>query len=155
MAGSSRGMDNVVVTGASRGLGLAIAERLAREGFRIVAVARRNSEALAATTTTVAERGVGEVVFCPLDLSDVAAIPTFVRDLRGRLGPIYGLVNNAGLGPSGLLATMPDAEIEALIRLNTLSPMLMSKYVVRGMMAQGRGRVINISSIVASAGFNG
>ena len=49
---------------------------------------------------------------------------------------------------------MRDADIEALIRLNTLSPILMSKYVVRGMMAEGRGRVINISSIIASTGFN-
>ncbi len=147
-------MDNVVVTGASRGLGLAIAERLAREGFNVVAIARRNSEALATTTTALAGRGAGELTFCPLDLSDVAAIPAFVRELRGRIGPIYGLVNNAGLGTAGMLATMPDADIEALIRLNTLSPILMSKYVVRGMMAQGRGRVINISSIVASSGFN-
>jgi 3-oxoacyl-[acyl-carrier protein] reductase len=147
-------MDNVVVTGASRGLGLAIAERLARDGFRVVAVARRNSEALAATTATLAGCSPGAMTFCPLDLSDVAAIPTFVRELRGRFGPIYGLVNNAGLGTTGLLATMPDVEIEALIRLNTLSPILLSKYIVRGMMAQGRGRVINISSIVASTGFN-
>ena len=77
-----------------------------------------------------------------------------MRELRGQFGPIYGLVNNAGLGTAGLLATMPDAEIQRLIQLNTLSPILLSKYVVRGMMAEGRGRVINISSIVASTGFN-
>jgi 3-oxoacyl-[acyl-carrier protein] reductase len=148
-------MDNVVVTGASRGLGLAIAERFAREGFRVVAIARRNSEALAAAMAALGEPGAGALEFCPLDLNDVAAIPAFVRDLRTRLGPIYGLVNNAGLGATGLLAVMPDADIEALIRLNTLSPILMSKYVVRGMMAEGRGRVINISSIVAVTGFNG
>ena len=71
-----------------------------------------------------------------------------------RYGAIYGLVNNAGLGTAGLLATMPDRDIESLIRLNTLSPIVMSKYVVRGMMAEGRGRVINISSIVASTGYN-
>ena len=147
-------MDNVVVTGASRGLGLAIAERLACEGFRVVAVARRDSEVLAEATAKFTERGLGALVFRRLDLSDVVAIPTFVRELRGQFGPIYGLVNNAGLGAAGLLATMPDADIEALIRLNTLSPILMSKYVVRGMMAEGRGRVINISSIVASTGFN-
>jgi len=147
-------MDNVVVTGASRGLGLAIAERLAYEGFRVVAVARRDSEVLAEATAKFTERGLGALVFRRLDLSDVVAIPTFVRELRGQFGPIYGLVNNAGLGAAGLLATMPDADIEALIRLNTLSPILMSKYVVRGMMAEGRGRVINISSIVASTGFN-
>ena len=50
---------------------------------------------------------------------------------------------------------MPDADIRALIHLNTLSPILLSKYVVRGMMAQERGRVINVSSIIASTGFNG
>ena len=154
MVESSLGMDNVVVTGASRGLGLAIADRLACDGFRVIAVARRDSEALSATTRKLAEHGPGALVFRPLDLSDVAAIPTFVRELRQQFGPIYGLVNNAGIGTAGILANMPDAEIEALIRLNTLSPILMSKYVVRGMMAQGRGRVINVCSIVAFTGFN-
>jgi 3-oxoacyl-[acyl-carrier protein] reductase len=154
MRESLSGMDNVVVTGASRGIGLAIAERLALDGFNVVAVARRDTNALSAATAKLAESGPGALTFCPQDLSDVARIPTFVRDLRARFGPIYGLVNNAGLGVEGLLATMPDADVEALIRINTLSPILPSKYVVRGMMAQGRGRVINISSIVASTGFN-
>ena len=148
-------MDSVIVTGASRGIGLAIADRLARDGFRVVAVARRDSEALAASAARLAQQGLGSLEFRPLDLSDVAVIPTFVRELRRQFGPIYGLVNNAGLGTEGLLATMPDAEIRTLIRLNTLSPILLSKYVVRGMMAQGRGRVINVCSIVASSGFNG
>lgn len=147
-------MDSVVVTGASRGIGLAIAERLAQDGFRVIAVARRDSEALAATTSRLAARGHAPIMFQPLDLSDVAAIPNFVRELRRQFGPIYGLVNNAGLGTEGLLATMPDADIQALIRLNTLSPIMLSKYVVRSMMAQGRGRVINICSIVAFTGFN-
>jgi 3-oxoacyl-[acyl-carrier protein] reductase len=144
-------MDNVIVTGASRGLGLAIAERLAGDGFRVIAVARRNSEALERASANAA---AGALSFAALDLVDVAAIPAFVRETRARIGPIYGLVNNAGLGTDRLLANMPDSDIEALIRLNTLSPILMSKYVVRGMMAAGRGRVINISSIIASTGFN-
>ena len=143
-------MDNVIVTGASRGLGLAIAERLAGDGFRVVAVARRNSEALERASANAA----GALGFAAIDLADVAASPAFVRETRARLGPIYGLVNTAGVGTEGLLANMRDADIEALIRLNTLSPILMSKYVVRGMMAEGRGRVINISSIIASTGFN-
>jgi 3-oxoacyl-[acyl-carrier protein] reductase len=148
-------MDSIIVTGASRGIGLAIADRLARDGFRVVAVARRDSEARAATAARLAQQGPGSLEFRPLDLNDVAMIPTFVRELRRQYGPIYGLVNNAGLGTEGLLATMPDAEIQTLINLNTLSPILLSKYVVRGMMAQGRGRVINVCSIVASSGFNG
>ena len=78
-----------------------------------------------------------------------------MRELRRRVGPIYGLVNNAGIGAANALGNMPNRDIEALIRLNTLSPILMSKYVVRGMMAEGRGRVINVSSIVASTGYFG
>ncbi len=145
-------MDNVIVTGASRGLGLAIAERLVRDGFRVIAVARRSSEALEAASAKAPE---GALVFAALDLSEIAAIPEFVREQRARRGPIHGLVNNAGLGTQGLLANMPDADIEALIRLNTLSPIVMSKYVVRGMMARGSGRVINMASIMAATGFNG
>ena len=144
-------MDNVIVTGATRGLGFAIAERLAADGFHVVAVARRNSEAL---ERAAANPGAGALTFGALDLADVGAIPAFARETRARLGPIYGLVNNAGVGTEGLLANMPDSEIEALIRLNTLSPILMSKYVVRGMMADRRGRVVNIASIIASTGFN-
>jgi 3-oxoacyl-[acyl-carrier protein] reductase len=146
-------VDNVIVTGASRGIGLAIAERLVRDGFRVVAVARRNSEALTAAAASLSERDSRVLTFWPMDLGEVEAFPIFVREVRERFGPIYGLVNNAGLGTAGVLATMPDAEIEALIRLNTLSPILLSKYAVRGMLAQGRGRVVNISSIVASTGF--
>jgi 3-oxoacyl-[acyl-carrier protein] reductase len=147
-------MDNVIVTGASRGIGLAIAERLARDGFCVVAVARRNSEALTAAAARPSERGSGLLTFWPLDLGEVGTFPIFVREVRERFGPIYGLVNNAGLGTAGILATMPDTEIEALIRLNTLSPILLSKYVVRAMLTQSRGRVVNISSIIACTGFN-
>jgi len=135
-------MDNVIVTGASRGLGAAIATRLAADGFHVIAVSRRIAESPGAATPVA------------FDLAEVAAIPEFVRTLRHRFGPIYGLVNNAGASREGLLANMPDADIEALIRLNTLAPIVLSKYVVRGMMAEGRGRVVNVSSIVASTGFN-
>jgi 3-oxoacyl-[acyl-carrier protein] reductase len=144
-------MDNVIVTGATRGIGLAIAERLAADGFHVIAVARRNSEAL---ERAAANAVAGALTFAALDLAEVAASPAFARETRARLGPIYGLVNNAGVGTEGLLANMPDSEIEALIRLNTLSPILMSKYVVRGMMAERRGRIVNMSSIIASTGFN-
>jgi 3-oxoacyl-[acyl-carrier protein] reductase len=148
-------MNSVIVTGASRGIGLAIAERLARDGFSVVAVARRDSEGLTASAASLTQQGPGSLVFRPFDLSDVAMIPTFVRQLRRQFGPTYGLVNNAGIGAEGLLANMPDAEIASVIQVNTLSPIMLSKYVVRGMMAQGRGRVINVCSIVASTGFNG
>ena len=147
-------MDNVVVTGASRGIGLAIARKLAAAGYDVTAVARRSGEELEAAIASCTAEAKGSLRFAALDLSQIDAIPEFVRQLRRDKGPIYGLVNNAGIGTEGLLATMPNSQIEALLRLNNLSPIVLTKYVVRGMMADGRGRVINLSSIIASTGYN-
>jgi 3-oxoacyl-[acyl-carrier protein] reductase len=147
-------MDNVLVTGASRGIGLAIARKLGSCGYDVTAVARRTSDDLDAAIDACRGQASGSLRFAALDLSDIEAIPEFVRQLRRDRGPIYGLVNNAGIGTEGLLATMPTAQIEALLRLNNLSPIVLTKYVVRGMMASGRGRVVNLSSIIASTGYN-
>jgi 3-oxoacyl-[acyl-carrier protein] reductase len=148
-------LDNVIVTGGSRGIGLAIAQKLAHEGYRVIAVARQTSDALGAAIAKAAEADGGTIELACFDLSDIEAIPAFVRDLRHRVGPIYGLINNAGIGPEGLLATMPNEQIERVLRLNVHAPILLTKYVVRGMMSEGRGRVINLSSIIASTGYNG
>ncbi len=78
-----------------------------------------------------------------------------MRELRRDFGPIYGLVNNAGLGTAGVLANMPDAAIDRLVRLNVLSPILLTKYAVRSMMAAGAGRIVSISSIVGTTGYAG
>jgi 3-oxoacyl-[acyl-carrier protein] reductase len=145
-------MDNVIVTGASRGIGLSIARKLAASGYGVIAVARKRSDDLDAAMAVHA--GPGALRFAPCDLADIATLGEFVRHLRHEFGPIYGLVNNAGIGTEGLLATMRTDDIEALIRLNTLSPIVLTKYVVRGMMAEGRGRIVNISSIIASTGYN-
>lgn len=148
-------MHNVLVTGGSRGIGLAIAQRLAGAGYHAIAVARRESDELRAAIETATKHGDGRIAFRAFDLSETNAIPAFVKNLRDEFGAIYGLVNNAGIGTEGLLATMHNSEIEALIRLNVLSPIILTKYVVRHMMADGGGRVINMSSIIASTGYNG
>jgi len=149
-------MRNVLVTGGSRGIGLAIAERLASAGYNVIAVARGESELLREATAAAAKRDSGRIHFRAFDLSNVDGIPGFVKGLREEFGAIYGLVNNAGIGTEGLLATMHNGEIEALMRLNVLSPIILTKYVVRHMMADGEGgRVINMSSIIASTGYNG
>jgi 3-oxoacyl-[acyl-carrier protein] reductase len=149
-------MHNVLVTGGSRGIGLAIAQRLASSGYNVIAVARRESDDLRKAIGAAAGQGSGRIHFRTFDLSEVDGIPAFVKGLRDEFGAIYGLVNNAGLGTEGLLATMHNSEIEALTRLNVLSPIILTKYVVRHMMADGAGgRIINMSSIIASTGYNG
>jgi len=147
-------MRNVLVTGGSRGIGLAISRRIAAAGYNVIAVARRESDELRAAIRE-AGAGAGGLHFRAFDLSVVDAIPAFVKGLRDEFGVIYGLVNNAGIGTEGLLATMHNTEIEALMRLNILSPIVLTKYVVRQMMADGVGRIINMSSIIATTGYNG
>jgi 3-oxoacyl-[acyl-carrier protein] reductase len=93
--------------------------------------------------------------FRAFDLSEIEAIPGFVKGLRDEVGPVYGLVNNAGIGTEGLLATMHNTQIEALLRVNVLSPIVLTKYIVRQMMADGAGRIINMSSIIGSTGYSG
>jgi 3-oxoacyl-[acyl-carrier protein] reductase len=145
-------MRSIVVTGASRGIGLAIARRLAKGGDRVIAVARSRGAEL---DEVMAPGSPGEIHFKPFDLSEVDAIPAFVQELRRAFGPIFGLVNNAGIGTEGLLATMHNSQIEALIRLNVLSPIILTKYIARQMMADGAGRIINMASIIATTGYKG
>jgi 3-oxoacyl-[acyl-carrier protein] reductase len=148
-------MQNVIVTGGSRGLGLAMARTLAAAGYRIIALARGSTEELMRASRAAAEGGRGAIEFRACDLSDLGQIRPLVKALRADFGPIYGLVNNAGLGTSGILSNMRDDDIQRLIQLNTVAPILLSKYVVRSMMAQRDGRIINIASIVASTGYSG
>ena len=145
-------MRNVIVTGASRGLGLAITQRLVAEGFRVIAVARRESDPL---REAIAAAPPDALVFAPFDLGEIDALPGFVAALKKHHGAPYGLVNNAGLGTEGLLANMHNSQIEELLRINVAAPILLTKYVVRNMMAAGGGRVVNISSIIGSTGYSG
>ena len=146
---------SVLVTGGSRGLGLAIAQKLAGAGYRAVALARSESKEIKVAIARAETEGQGALSFVPFDLSKIDDIPDLVRSLRKQFGPLYGLVNNAALGLSGTLALMHHTKIDEMVRLNTLSPMVLTKYATRGMMADGRGRIVNVSSIVASTGASG
>jgi 3-oxoacyl-[acyl-carrier protein] reductase len=148
-------MRNVIVTGASRGLGLAIAAALAAQNYRVIGVARSESAALTEAARTAAAGSRGSMEYRACDLAELERIGPFVREVRADFGPIYGLVNNAGIGTPGVLGTMRDADIERLVRLNTLSPILMTKHVLRSMMSERQGRIVNISSIVAATGYTG
>jgi 3-oxoacyl-[acyl-carrier protein] reductase len=126
---------NVIVTGGSRGLGLEIACKLSCAGYRVIAVARKESRELAVAMQEAEVANPGSLHFVPFDLAAIEGIPELVKSLRKRFGAIYGLVNNAGISFDGTLALMPTSQIEQLVRVNTISPIVLSKYVVRSMMA--------------------
>jgi len=148
-------MHNVIVTGGSRGLGLGIVRKLVCENYRAIAIARQMNDQLASTMEEAERSRPGSLHFVPFDFEDVPQIPNLVKKLRKDFGPIYGLVNNAALGSDGALSLMHNSQIERLIRVNTLAPIVLTKYVVRHMMADGGGRVVNIASIVGFTGYSG
>lgn len=146
-------MRNVIVTGGTRGLGLAIAKRLVLEGFRVIAAARNESIGLREAIASAPEAALH---FAPLDLSDVNQIPAFAAAVKKAYGAPYGLVNNAALGTAGMLGVMHNSQIEQLLRVNVAAPIVLTKYVARQMVAAGRGgRIVNMASIIASTGCNG
>ena len=146
---------SVLVTGGSRGLGLAIAQKLAAIDYRVIAVARKKSEGLITASAEADRAGRGALLFVPFDLGKIEEIPNFVRALRKEFGPLFGLVNNAAVGHGGALALMHNTQIEELVRVNTLSPIMLTKYVVRNMMSDGAGRIVNVASIVGFTGYSG
>jgi 3-oxoacyl-[acyl-carrier protein] reductase len=118
-------------------------------------VARRESDSLTEAINESPSDAGGAIEFVPFDLGCINELPELVKHVRSTYGPIFGLVNNAGIGTSGVLATMKDSQIENLLRINTLSPLVLTKYVVRSMMSQQGGRIVNISSIVSFTGYSG
>jgi len=149
-------MQTVIVTGGSRGLGLGIARKLVAAGYQVIAIARHESDQLACAMRQKERGQKTSLCFKAFDLEDTSGIPNLVKELRKEFGSIHGLVNNAGLGTSGILGTMHDSQIERLVRLNTVSSIILTKYVLRSMMADvGGGRIVNVASIVGFTGYSG
>jgi 3-oxoacyl-[acyl-carrier protein] reductase len=136
--------NNVVVTGGGRGIGLGITQALVGNGYHVIAIAR--------TIPAITPDGSS---FLPWDLASIETLPRLATVVREQFGPVYGLVNNAGIGTSGVLATMPDAQIAQIMQINVIAPITLTKYLIRPMMVARRGRVVNISSVVASTGYSG
>jgi 3-oxoacyl-[acyl-carrier protein] reductase len=149
-------MGNVIVTGGSRGIGLGIARRLAKAGYKVIAVARKQSEELRQVIDEAARAETGGIAFAAYDLAQTDGMASFVKQIRKDYGPIYALVNNAGTSIDGTLALASETQIEQVVRLNVVSPIVLSKYVLRSMLADGMaGRIVNLASIVASTGYSG
>lgn len=142
---------NVIVTGVAKGLGLAIAKELLLNGYKVIGVGRKHSDD---TINMVNDKSL-QFSFYEFDLANVEGIKNLVSLMTKQHGRIYGLVNNAAVGYDGVLATMHESQISSLLKINVESPVLLTKYVLRSMLLNGSGRVINIGSIIGSTGFNG
>ena len=141
-----------IVTGSSRGIGRAIALKLAEEGAQVVACAR-SADRLAELVNECTHRELpGSVAASVLDVTDRIAIDKFVDDTIDQRGKIDILVNNAGIIRDGPLALMEDADFDEVITTNLKSVFWMTRAVCQHMAYARRGRVVNISSISGLAG---
>lgn len=147
-------MKTVVVTGANRGLGFAITQRLLQENYRVVGIARTITDEL---TNLIEKTNTEEtkIHFIAADLSVTAELYNLSQKILAIDRKPYSLVNNAAIGLDGVLGTQHERDIELMIRVNLQAPILLTKYLSRAMMVAGEGRIVNISSIVASTGFSG
>lgn len=133
-----------LVTGASRGIGAAIAKQLIEDGFFVVGTATSESGAQA-LTQSFADLGTGTV----LDVRDGAAIDALVSEIEQTYGPVLVLVNNAGITKDNLLLRMSEEDWDDILNIHLKAVYRLSKRVLKGMTKARFGRIINISSVVA------
>ncbi len=151
-----RGLEGKValVTGASRGIGRAIAMRLAEEGCRVVVNYNRSADAAQEVVNTIKANG-GEAIAIQADVSQFAEAQRLVKEARAAFGRIDILVNNAGTTRDNLLALMKEQEWDDVINTNLKACYNVTKAALRGMMKQRSGRIINITSVSGLIGLPG
>ncbi|MCY7354031.1 MAG: 3-oxoacyl-ACP reductase FabG [Lysobacter sp.] len=137
-----------LVTGASRGIGAAIADELASLGATVIGTATTESGAQAIGQRLVANNGHGRV----LNVTDGASVEALIEAIGNEFGPISILVNNAGITRDNLLLRMKDEDWQAILDTNLTSVYRTSKAVMRGMMKARKGRIINIASVIGVTG---
>jgi 3-oxoacyl-[acyl-carrier protein] reductase len=140
-----------LVTGASRGIGAAVAARLASEGAA-VAVNYAGSEAAADAVVGGIEEAGGRAIAMRADVSDPAACTALVERCVSELGGLDILVNNAGITRDGLLVRMSDEDWDAVIRTNLTGVFSMTRAAGKVMMKQRSGSIVNMTSVVGIAG---
>lgn len=136
------------VTGASRGIGAAIADELAAQGATVIGTATSQPGADAIAARLSASGGHGRVI----DVADGAATIALIEEIGKEIGPISILVNNAGITRDNLLLRMKDDDWQAVIDTNLSSVFRTSKAVMRSMMKARRGRIVNIASVIGVTG---
>jgi 3-oxoacyl-[acyl-carrier protein] reductase len=144
---------NILVTGVSQGLGLAIARAVVDAGWTLYGVSRRLSPEFEALRGAHPER----VRFHAFDLSDPDAVRTrLFKDFVGLDTPLHGFVNNAAMAYDDLVTNLDLSRLEAMYRTNVFSPMMATRQAIRNMILHGRGgSIVHISSISAHTGYKG
>ena len=140
--------ETALVTGASRGIGAAIADELAAQGATVIGTATSESGAAAISQRLAAAGGTGRV----LDVNAPGAIEQLVEAIGKEFGGLSILVNNAGITRDNLLMRMKDEDWQAILDTNLTSVYRSSKAVMRGMMKARKGRIINIASVIGVTG---
>jgi 3-oxoacyl-[acyl-carrier protein] reductase len=151
-----KGSDKKValVTGASRGLGKAIALKLAASGARVAVNYLSNDEAANQVAEKIENSG-GEAMLCQANVAEAVAAREMTRQIVRHWGKIDILVNNAGIVRDSLILRMPDEAWDEVLNTNLRGAYLCTKYALRSMMEQGWGRIINISSLAGLVGNTG
>lgn len=139
-----------LVTGASRGIGRAIALELGRQGATVIGTATtdKGAESIAAALAESGVAGTGK----RLDVTDAASIDALVKDIAGEFGAVSILVNNAGIARDNLMMRMKNEEWDAVLDTNLSAVFRVSRACLRGMMKARHGRIINIASVVGATG---
>ncbi|XQA68524.1 3-oxoacyl-ACP reductase FabG [Xanthomonas sacchari] len=137
-----------LVTGASRGIGAAIADELAAQGATVIGTATSDAGAQAIGARLAAHGGHGRA----LDVTDGAAVDALIEAIAKEFGPVSILVNNAGITRDNLLMRMKDEDWQEILDTNLTSVFRTSKAVLRGMMKARKGRIVNIASVVGVIG---
>lgn len=142
----------VVVSGGSRGLGLAIVNDILDRGAKVAAFART----ITAELQALADAHPDRVHIASVDINDHKALAAFIKDAEAALGPVDALVNNAAVGQDAMHIHMSPQQIADIIATNLTSPLVLTRAVLRRIMARGgRGRVVMVTSVCAQRGYSG
>jgi 3-oxoacyl-[acyl-carrier protein] reductase len=137
----------VLVTGGARGIGAASARALAADGWSVAVLYRGNEESARAVVTSIIEDG-GQAVALHGDLCDPAACDRAFEDVQEALGPVLGLVNNAGVRADNLALSISDDDWDLVLDTNLSAAFRLTRRAVRGMLRARFGRIVNVASVV-------